>query len=694
MQNDEALPFSFRIRKVSVSDEASVSAQRRFHYAAAASKRVFDDALESAKAKAQEEVQAAVAKAAAASAEREKDAVALREGGAAADAVLSNMPEPASDKLYDVDGDDSHFVTLPRLQKTLVSSIRSEYSPFDLPFESDMGVAVTSGNVEGRDGESVRRKGSFPQNLSMPDARVLDHRLNILLVEVERNAYPDEAYALEEDLKPLTPTSWLVSDEVAVNSRMLSKAISYVLGESSEYHEEQRSEYKGIGINGSQCGVSHRSLDDGTDFSVGAASAELAQVAYGSEAPRYLRAIGVPMNLTRFAVAALVHADDECLDRMLSDEGLRNGKQTSTTNEHSNDTSNNDEDSDTKADAVVSSSVPDAIVSTMSEGKGIQIPNVFANSTVLRASVCVVVLHFGIPFMEDSAARVNKPLWMGIREQCGALGDLQPGMLFNVEHFRKLVKKFADGEEVPESEVIMEYVSFFLLPHCLRLCVMGNGPSTRNARGSKGEYDTAFGVSVYPEHTSKLQSPLPDPCLPLSEQSLEALACASAMLRRVRLMRTTFSMARGKVSMDKLDEILRSSFMRKSMTGLPVWWCPWIHDAALLLHACTRGLFAVLRDRMVETEDYQDAAFSHKTIVQHMYSTFAVEDNALPRAVVEESPPDDVTAWIEVHAKQFPSANVLERRLAFLCAKATELLDCDVRYDNLPMFDHGGWPRN
>ena len=157
-------------------------------------------------------------------------------------------------------------------------------------------------------------------------------------------------------------------------------------------------------------------------------------------------------------------------------------------------------------------------------------------------------------------------------------------------------------------------------------------------------------------------------------------------------MKSACIIASGKVAPDKVDVVLRSSFMRKSMDGLPVWWCPWIHDAALLIHASTRGLFAILRDR--KCEENGSFAFAHNTIVQHMYSTFVAEENALPRSIVDESPPEDVTAWIEKHAKEFPSTNALERRLAFLCSKATEHIEGCERYDNLPMFDHGGWPRN
>ena len=77
-----------------------------------------------------------------------------------------------------------------------------------------------------------------------------------------------------------------------------------------------------------------------------------------------------------------------------------------------------------------------------------------------------------------------------------------------------------------------------------------------------------------------------------------------------------------------------------------------------------------------------------------MYSTFVADEKVLTRSIVDESPPEDSQAWIEEHANDFPTANVLERRLSFLCAKATEHLDGDGRYNNLPMFDHGAWPRN
>mmetsp|Transcript_91747 Transcript_91747/g.137392 ORF Transcript_91747/g.137392 Transcript_91747/m.137392 type:complete len:129 (-) Transcript_91747:79-465(-) len=128
------------------------------------------------------------------------------------------------------------------------------------------------------------------------------------------------------------------------------------------------------------------------------------------------------------------------------------------------------------------------------------------------------------------------------------------------------------------------------------------------------------------------------------------------------------------------------------MEGLPIWWCPWIHDAALLIHVSSRGLFSILQDR--NSAENTPLAFSPETIKSQMYSNFVADESSIPRTIVDESPPEDSQAWIEEHANTFPTPNVLERRLSFLCAKASEALSQEYQFYNLPMFDHGGWPRN
>jgi hypothetical protein len=128
------------------------------------------------------------------------------------------------------------------------------------------------------------------------------------------------------------------------------------------------------------------------------------------------------------------------------------------------------------------------------------------------------------------------------------------------------------------------------------------------------------------------------------------------------------------------------------MEGLPVWWCPWIYDAALLVRASSQGLFLILKD----WHSYKNPplAFCCKAILQHMYSTFVPNETNLPCSIVDKATTKDFQIWIEHQSKEFPSANVLEQRLPFVCAKATEKLDDDEQYANLPMFDHGAWPQN
>ena len=129
------------------------------------------------------------------------------------------------------------------------------------------------------------------------------------------------------------------------------------------------------------------------------------------------------------------------------------------------------------------------------------------------------------------------------------------------------------------------------------------------------------------------------------------------------------------------------------MDGLPIWWCPWIHDTALLINASTRGLFSILKDLEAESDRKEVFVFSREAIKQHIKRTFFT-DETIPRLIKDTSSVDDTNSWIENYTNEFPSLNVIERRLVFLCAKATEDLEGGYHFDNLPMYDHGGWPRN
>jgi hypothetical protein len=700
MLNDETLPFISKISKFAKSDIMCCDAQKRFANAAFAAKKVCDDALEASKLKAQKEVQKAVAAAAAASLKREKEAAALREGGDAADAVISNMGEQPMDHLYEIqEGNDDHFITLPRLKRSVESSIRSKSLSSLASFEGNVNgtnISSTGKEAKGAEESKGRRKRNLFHTLPMPDARVLDFRLKLLLVEIERH-YSDRSEEVVS-FEFTTPKAWPASDTVLLNQRMRDSSARFALESKLKQTSDQIIEYAGIGLNGTQCGVTHRTVDDRTDFSIGAASPDLYQVAHGPESPRYLRALGVPMTFGRFGMVALVHADEQCLNRMLENEhkrfyndrkkiaALKEARVINMQTDSPSDAKNlnlGDEKEatlvgngqtdlpETKSEVLAEGSTDSKIIPTNA------VPTPFRDNAVLRAAVSSVLLYFGYPFIGNGESTMRY--------------EISPNPLFGTARFESLLQGFCGSTKIPKIDVIKEYIEGWFLPHCLKLCLYGNSATTRITRGSKGEYETSDGTSSYPEPTGKLQSPLPDPCLPLVEQSIEAVGMASAIIRRVRLMRCILNISSGQIQTNKLEEILHSPTMRKSMDGLPIWWCPWIHDTALLAHASTRGLFSILKDLESESGCEAGPIFSREAIQQHIkFSFFADESIAMKGA----SSPDDTVSWIESYADEFPSLNVIERRLAFLCAKATEDLENESRFENLPMYDHGGWPRN
>ena len=888
MVNDDSLPFAFKIKLFAKGDEASVAAHKRFSAGAKVSGELFHQALEAAKFKDQLQIQAAVAAAAAASSEREKSALALREGGEAASNVDAAVHDTPADRLYDTKDDDSHFVTLHRLKKSISSAVRSDVSDPDTDYVANQAVLETNDTIEEKIG---RRKGSSLLPLSMPDGRVLDHRLIMTLSEIERNMYPEETSSETEiDIDVERNGSYWPSTGVVSTNRAVKERISCLV--FGPLQAEYTFEGEGIGLPGMQSGSTHRTLDDGSDYFIGSANHDLSQIAYGSDAPRFLRAIGVPMNLTRFAVAALVHADDACVDSVLQLEKERNTRflphkaepnlvasddEKNTPCDHSNGatfTGTTDRETpddqktefvamamssdplfsplvssavsvipnesislhsvpiddasgdnrvpaceighsphpprihddvqskpesdpistiddkqvrmdvdDTKEDmkgvtgdsmlvvgnsqidrapadtvssaeyTLLSSSTEKDVLSMDKTGPGVSlsgtlpivkteaepdtvsskqrlqdlpedssgsprrsIPQQFHGRPSLRAAVCGTLLYYGCPLKDGHKWEVSTSLLGAASTSDKAL---YPTGLYNWERFLEIVTNIVPDltDSIPSFAETQEYIFEWLLPHCLRLCLNGNGPTLENARGSKGEYETALGISLYPEPTEKLQCVLPDPCLALEEHSLEAIASAYAILRRLRLMRSVMKVATGDnhlVSVEKVASVLRSSFMchTSTMSGLPFWWCPWRHDAALLAHAASRGLFAILQDRHNDVYHHPVVGggisgpsnpFSHESIAQHLQTSFLSSNNnnhssfscSIAMALRDASPAD-IRQWIHHHATStFPSARVLERRLAFLCSKVTESFeDEEIRYDNLPMFDHGAWPRN
>jgi len=868
MRNDFDLPFAERLRMSCYQDEACIDASNVFRTASSAGRQVFDDALEALRVKAELEVQAAVAAAAKAASKREEDAAFLRKGGAEAAAVAVNIPDTQVENAFEFDGTDSHFVTLPRIHASISESLRNEAAVSLSPSKGAVSevkpekVKSDGTKLDSQNGDSTSESVRDHQKLPMPDARVLDHRLLLILKEIEKVASGEELPDAEES----NPDLWRKTDDILTNLQVRRMGMSRFV----EDVEDRINEYSGVGLGANQCGTSHRTLNDGADYGFGGANAVLSHVAYGPDAPRYLRALCVPMNITRFAVSGLVYAETSWVRTLLETEKLRfygdkasnaqpeengvpkeekysntpskndgkssppekvgaavlsegkseneasindkppspkkewvgspsegqssaaptetevneahsedkssttppdkeesgspsedvssnaplekyeslcpNGDQSSiaplqkmenvspskdksstsppTTGENGepskdkcSNTPPNDEMNEDKAANESNSgrdSSPNMGFDRMGEESGSgnsapcrpkvipvdpvsRIPEEFRENAILRANVCVAVLFYGFPSSsEDRAITVDADLWKRYPEKengssPGTSPPPPPPALFTDETFRDVVVSMAPDVEIPDAKALRSYVETILLPHCLNLCVNGNGPTTRNARGSQGEYETSFGVSLHPEPSEPHPSPIPDPCLILQEHSMEALGYASAILRRVRLLRSCVYICGSTAAVGKVDEVVRSKAMG-SVRDMPIWWCPWVHDVALVIQSATGGLFSVIPGRS------NHPVFSPPTVQRFLESSVlgpsSADNNNGGNDEVAVAAQQQRRQWTERQSRKFPSLNQLERRLAFLCSRVTADVTSEARFDCIPMFDHGGWPRN
>jgi len=203
------------------------------------------------------------------------------------------------------------------------------------------------------------------------------------------------------------------------------------------------------------------------------------------------------------------------------------------------------------------------------------------------------------------------------------------------------------------------------------------------------------------KHSTNLDlSSLPDPFLPLHFHSEQAIAYASSTLRRVRLMKAIRYVVGGGVPVEHLLSFLRGPNTTRNLDGLPVWWCPWIHDLGLLVHAATRGLFSV------SDSGQNDAIFGKIAIERHIRAVFFEGRDgmkpSLPRSFLNGASSRELDDWVTAHSRIFPTQRVIERRLVLICSELTAAAATmsahnerfDWVYDNFPMFDHGGWPNN
>jgi hypothetical protein len=109
-----------------------------------------------------------------------------------------------------------------------------------------------------------------------------------------------------------------------------------------------------------------------------------------------------------------------------------------------------------------------------------------------------------------------------------------------------------------------------------------------------------------------------------------------------------------------------------------------IHDLGLLVHAALYGLGSITTVLPLQ----------RRNIEQHVRKSFAegISDGKpyLLKCFLDRASKEEIDAWVEMQSKQFPTFHVVEHRLALMCSHLT--VGTDAQYDNVPMFDEGGWP--
>ena len=233
----------------------SVEATKCFSSMTLATRQVFDEASEARRIKEEHEVQAKIAEAKKFESEREQAAALVRKGGVEAEVVAQNMPETQVDNAFEFDGTDSHFVTLPRIHERIQKSIQSTVAGTPKP-DSPLENTKTPPNDQ-TDGRTSSKKHRARSLLSMPDARILDARLILLIQGIECRGH-----STSDQCNEIQPSLWDENTIISVNARMRSKVLQLFLQDATDLIME----YSGVGIGSNQCGISHRSLNDGSEY--------------------------------------------------------------------------------------------------------------------------------------------------------------------------------------------------------------------------------------------------------------------------------------------------------------------------------------------------------------------------------------------------------------------------------------------
>lgn len=678
MQNDHDLPFQKKVCGATKDDYSCSQAYQTFLCATKAARNTFDKALSISQAK-----------------------HAADEGIAVNPLANEHADQPSVQEPSKVTSNGDSIGDVIKLEKTLESKTQID--------DGIVTISCLSRNIhqavnehirkirkmsEENVSDSARNSNTTHEMLPMPDSRCLDARV-LKLIDLIENPNPKKSLACGAEMT--------IQNSTGLKKQAVKKRLCRYLGVPERGEELLRVPFYGNASN-----INRTILDGTSSYLLGAASENLAVISTPHESLKYKRGPGVPSILTRYGMIALLYTDTSTFKIFLDIEEKRLKER--------------ERDNLVVDFAVIRNDDADADSAEMVQGElrsyyMEHVPPILMNDAVQRTGLCGALLCCGYSLPTETTSP-TVPI-QALKELC----HFDSFSFFSITNLLEVASQIIGSHVSFSEEGAILYIKNVLIPHCTRACLMSS--------------DSLDGTRVSPHIKTSIESVqenthLPDPFLPLSQQSGEAIRNASALLRRMK-MATTIQLLLGEggaIELTDLLDFLKSPKMRNYTDGVPLWWCPWIHDLALLAHGARFGLLSIVRhhqDRLIvessgggETST-DEGLFDKLEVEKHIKRLLFEDDNMdnlnlghnspgkrlLPKLLIEKATTLELQRLVDGLIKQFPSSHVIERRIGFMCGellrtcrdemtKSKCSLDSSTSsmFVDFPMFDHGGWPND
>jgi len=660
MQVDEDLPFGFKISQHAVVDKFSFQAYQNFDSAAKAVHKLYKKSIDK-------------------STNTNKTSQDVSSSGKTkikAEGGYNNALSP-----YDKNPNDNEaiatIVNMVDLSTIIVAKIRSNSQLFKSAVEKAQKEKAMQ-KIKCKTVTKISKTGAsensfmlpWNQRLPMPDSLTLDQHLAWLIDNIEKKKQP-----CADQMKSLTKIKSLSMSGIEekksglnqLSNDLLFFSLEKMHGESIIKSPSNKNFYSfnygrkyGALLEDSPC------LSEAIIVDIGAVMGGLNST--------FEKDYGIPNVLTKYGLSGLVFADKPVIS------SLRN-ELDDTENKHIKKEPDIATSHDLQA-GLLPSSPNEGYLRSFKD----LMSSWFQQKSEDRAKICIALFENGSPIFqqEKSFFKVNTSVWSAVFGDDDFDDDEMPERKFyDISSLAKHASLSIEIEDTDNLKMIEYYINSVLLPYCLLLCLEGSGT-----------YESS-------DNTDHTKCHLPDPFLSLHDHSKDSIKIASSILRRTRLMKAIRYIIGGGVPGPLLLSYLKSNAIRQNLLGLPIWWCPWIHDLALLIYVATYGLFSIVLDKANEKERFTEhAVFGTEALETHIRTIFLEGKDglkpALPQCFLNKISLEEKEAWLQKQASHFPSAHVIERRLAFIASELTTTAagmnaqnkTAEWRFDNFPMFDH------